>query len=233
MSGDIDCRAFITESPWFAGAPDPVLEKLTAAATLRHFPANSFVWTTGQKTSEVYGLVSGRLRISMASAMGQEFALIDWEPGAWLGEQALGIDAPNMLEVRVLAPSVLVVIPAQVLLQQGEKWPVLYRNLFRAGWVNTRGLYEILSAMLFYPLKARVAGRVLVLIDDHGHRVDEGVLLDIKLSQNDFARLAMGSRQRVNGIFRDWDKQGLVESRGDYLLIKDVDGLQREMVPFE
>jgi hypothetical protein len=43
----------------------------------------------------------------------------------------------------------------------------------------------------------------------------------------------MGSRQRVNGIFRDWDKQGLVESRGDYLLIKDVDGLQREMVPFE
>jgi len=169
----------------------------------------------------------------MASAMGQEFALIDWEPGAWLGEQALGIDAPNMLEVRVLAPSVLVVIPAQVLLQQGEKWPVLYRNLFRAGWVNTRGLYEILSAMLFYPLKARVAGRVLVLIDDHGHRVDEGVLLDIKLSQNDFARLAMGSRQRVNGIFRDWDKQGLVESRGDYLLIKDIDGLQREMVPFE
>jgi hypothetical protein len=109
----------------------------------------------------------------------------------------------------------------------------LYRNLYRAVWVNTRGLYEILEAMLFYPLKARVAGRVLVLIADHGHRVEDGVLLDIKLSQNDFARLAMGSRQRVNGIFRDWDKQGLVESRGDYLLIKDIEGLQREMMPFE
>ena len=228
-----ELRQFISQASWFSGAPDAVLEALTDAASLRDYDPGSFVWTTGQKTRDVYGLVSGRLRISMASAMGQEFALIDWEPGAWLGEQALGIDAPNMLEVRVLAPSVLVVIPAQVLLEQGENWPTLYRNLFRAGWVNTRGLYEILSAMLFYPLKARVAGRVLVLIDDHGHRVDEGVLLDIKLSQNDFARLAMGSRQRVNGIFRDWDKQGLVESRGDYLLIKDVDGLQREMVPFE
>ena len=228
-----ELRQFISQARWFSGAPDAVLEALTDAASLRDYDPGGFVWTTGQKTRDVYGLVSGRLRISMASAMGQEFALIDWEPGAWLGEQALGIDAPNMLEVRVLAPSVLVVIPAQVLLEQGENWPTLYRNLFRAGWVNTRGLYEILSAMLFYPLKARVAGRVLVLIDDHGHRVDEGVLLDIKLSQNDFARLAMGSRQRVNGIFRDWDKQGLVESRGDYLLIKDVDGLQREMVPFE
>lgn len=233
MSGDINCRAFIAESPWFADAPDSVLEKLAAAATLRHFCANSFVWTAGQTTSEVYGLVSGRLRISMASAMGQEFALVDWEPGAWLGEQVLGIEAPHMLEVRLLEPSDLLVIPGQVLVEVGESWPELYRNLYRANWVNTRSLYEIVSAVLFYPLKARVAGRVLALLEEHGQRVEDGFLLDIKLSQNDFARLAMGSRQRVNRIFRDWDKQGLVESRGEYLLIRDARGLQGEMVPFE
>jgi CRP-like cAMP-binding protein len=226
-------RRFIAESTWFDGAPDEVLDRLADAATMREFAANSFIWTTGQKTNEVYGLVSGRLRISMASAMGQEFALIDWEPGAWLGEQALGIDAPNMLEVRVLMPSELVAIPVQLILELGNAWPTLYRNLFKAGWINTRGLYEILSAVMFYPLKARVAGRVLVLIEDHGHRVEDGVLLDIKLSQNDFARLAHGSRQRVNRIFRDWDRDGLVESRGEFLLIRDIDGLQAEMVPFE
>lgn len=233
MKGDFDPRAIIAQSPWFAGAPDPVLDKLAAVATLKHFSANSFVWTTGQTTSEVYGLVTGRLRISIASAMGQEFALIDWEPGAWLGEQLLGVDEPHMLEVRVLASSDLLAIPGQVVMEVGESWPRLYRNLYRANWVNTRGLYEILSAVLFYPLKARVAGRVLALLEEHGQRVEDGILLDIKLSQNDFARLAMGSRQRVNRIFRDWDKQGLVESRGEYLLIKNARGLQREMVPFE
>lgn len=226
-------RQFIADSSWFLDVPDALLDRLANAATIREFTANSFIWTTGQKTNEVYGLISGRLRISMASAMGQEFALIDWEPGAWLGEQALGIDDPNMLEVRVLMPSELVVIPAPLMLELGNAWPTLYRNLFKAGWINTRGLYEILSAVMFYPLKARVAGRVLVLIEEHGHRVDGGVLLDIKLSQNDFARLAMGSRQRVNRIFRDWDREGLVESRGEFLLIKDIEGLQAEMVPFE
>lgn len=224
---------FIAGSSWFVGAPQEVLDRLVDAAGVRQFAANSFIWTTGQITSEVYGLVSGRLRISMASAMGQEFALVDWEPGAWLGEQALGIDGPNMLEVRVLMPSELVVIPVQLLIEVGNGWPTLYRNLFKAGWVNTRGLYEILSAVMFYPLKARLAGRVLVLIGDHGHRVEDGVLLDIKLSQNDFARLAHGSRQRVNRIFRDWDRDGLVESRGEFLLIRDIEGLQAEMVPFE
>jgi len=233
MTDNSDRRDIIAQSPWFEGAPDTVLDRLAAAATLKHFPVNSFVWTTGQLTNEIFGLVSGRLRISMASAMGQEFALIDWEPGAWLGEQFLGLDDPNMLEVRALDPSDLLAIPGQVVVEVGEAWPRLYRNLFRADWVNTRGLYEILSALLFYPLKARVAGRVLVLMEEHGHRVEDGVLLDIKLSQNDFARLAMGSRQRVNRIFRDWDRQGLVETRGDYLLIRNIQGLQQEMAPFE
>jgi CRP-like cAMP-binding protein len=226
-------QQFIADSSWFVDAPDEVLDRLADAASVRKFAANSFVWTTGQITSEVYGLSSGRLRISMASAMGQEFALIDWEPGAWLGEQALGINGPNMLEVRALMPSELVAIPAQLMIEVGNTWPTLYHNLFKAGWVNTRGLYEILSAVMFYPLKARLAGRVLVLISDHGHRVEDGVLLDIKLSQNDFARLAHGSRQRVNRIFREWDRDGLVESRGEFLLIRDIEGLQAEMEPFE
>jgi hypothetical protein len=43
----------------------------------------------------------------------------------------------------------------------------------------------------------------------------------------------MGFRRRAKRIFRDWDKQGLVESRGDYLLLKDIVGLQGEMVPLE
>jgi CRP-like cAMP-binding protein len=233
MSKRADALAIITQSPWFEGAPDTLLQAVEAAATLKHYSAGSFVWTTGQLTTEVYGVVSGRLRISMASPMGQEYALVDWESGAWLGEQILGMDGPSMLEVRALSPCELLAVPGKALIRAGEDWPELYRNLYRASWVNTRGLYEILSSMLFYPLKARVAGRVLALLQEHGHRVDEGVLLDISLSQNDFARLAMGSRQRVNRIFRDWDKQGLVESRGEFLLIKDVQGLQEEMVPFE
>jgi CRP/FNR family cyclic AMP-dependent transcriptional regulator len=59
------------------------------------------------------------------------------------------------------------------------------------------------------------------------------MLIDMKVSQNDFARLAMGSRQRVNRIFREWDKQGLVLTQGEHLLIKDRELLEQEMQPFE
>lgn len=233
MTSQYNCREIIAGSSWFAGAPQDCLDILAGAASVRQLPANSFLWTVGQKTSDVYSVLSGRVRISLSSAMGQEFALVDWERGAWLGEQVLGTDDPNMLDVRVLDPADILAIPQQAVLAAGDAWPAMYRNLFRAQWTNTRGMYEILSAVLFYPLRARVAGRVLQLLAEHGHRAEGGVLLDIKMSQNDFARLSMGSRQRVNRIFRDWDKLGLVETRDEHLLIKDIAGLEKEMVPFE
>lgn len=226
-------RQFIASSTWFEGAPADVLDQLAEAAVYRRFPANKFLWSLGEGNTEVFGVVSGRVRISVASAMGQEFAIVDREEGAWLGEPCLVNDLGRATDARVMTDAGILALPRQAVLNAADTWPLLYRNLFLNGVTNHRGLYEVLAGVLFLPLRARVAGRVLLLIEEHGEQVEEGVLIDIKLSQNDFARLAMGSRQRVNRIFRDWDKNGLVETRGEHLLIKDVEALEKELLPFE
>jgi len=232
VSGN-EFREFLAASLWFESAPDNVLTKLADAAALKHFPANTYIWSLGEANNNVFGVMTGRVRISVASEMGQEFAVIDREQGFWLNDPCLMSDIGRAAEAQAMTGSDLLVIPRHVMLEVGEEWPQLYRNLYRDVATNFHGLLEVLAGVLFYPLRARVAGRVLLLIEEHGHRVDDGVLLDIKLSQNDFARLAMGSRQRVNRIFRDWDKRGMVVSRNDRLLIKDIEGLQKEVVPFE
>ena len=58
-----------------------------------------------------------------------------------------------------------------------------------------------MAGIAFYPLRARLAGRLLVLRLDYGVPCDEGDLLDVHLSQSDFARLCLGSRQRINKFF--------------------------------
>lgn len=60
-----------------------------------------------------------------------------------------------------------------------------------------------------------------------------GICLDIKLSQNDFARLCLGSRQRVNKIFREWTAIGILGMHRDRYLILDTAALQREIVTEE
>jgi CRP/FNR family cyclic AMP-dependent transcriptional regulator len=81
----------------------------------------------------------------------------------------------------------------------------------------------------FYPLRVRLAGRLLSLIGDYGVTTDEGTYLDVQLSQNDFARLCLGSRQRINKIFRQWTEQGILEMQADRYMIFDVAALQREI----
>jgi hypothetical protein len=67
-----------------------------------------------------------------------------------------------------------------------------------------------MASMLFYPLKARVANRLLTVIELNGRREGQSAYLEITLSHSDFAKLASGSRQQVNRIFRQWDEEGIV-----------------------
>jgi CRP/FNR family cyclic AMP-dependent transcriptional regulator len=223
---------FIAASAWFEDAPDAILEKLSQAAKLKRYHANSYLWSMGETNTEIFGVVTGRVRMYASSPMGQEFALVDRAEGYWLGEACLKDDLGRVIGARTLTPADILIIHRQVLQEVGRDWPLLYRNLFLHQVITARGLYELLSGMLFYPLHARVAARLVALAHEHGQPGEDGVLIYIRVSQNDFAHLAMGSRQRVNRIFRDWDKRGLVETRGDLLLIPNLEAFERELAPF-
>jgi CRP/FNR family cyclic AMP-dependent transcriptional regulator len=210
-----------------------VLDKLADAASYKQFPAGSYLWAMGESNTELFGIVSGRVRMYVSSPMGQEFVLVDREQGSWLGEAALKDDQGRVIGAQAQTESEVLIIHRKVLRELGEEWPLLYRNLFIHSATTSRGLYELLAGMLFYPLKTRVAARLLDLVREHGQDVDDGIMLDMKVSQNDFARLAMGSRQRVNRIFRSWDKSGLVVTRNDRLLIRDLALFEEEVEPFE
>ena len=206
---------------------------MAAVASIKHYAANDYIYAQGKHTTEVYCLIEGRMRISISSPNGQEFAVVDMDAEAWLGEPGLANDLPRVLDGRLVTKAIVLEIPRKVVLAIGDEYPIMYRNLFLHMMNYTRLLYELIAGILFYPLRSRVAGRLLELLDNHGIESEAGTQLDIKLSQSDFARLALGSRQRVNGIFRDWDKRGLVETCDNYLLVKDRDALEGEISLFE
>ena len=64
-----------------------------------------------------------------------------------------------------------------------------------------RMMYRLISSVLFYPLKSRLAFRLLVLIEVHGGREGSSARLETTMSQSDFAKLIGGSRQRGESSF--------------------------------
>ena len=60
-------REFIAASTWFEDAPDSVLDTLADAAKVKQFHANSYLWSMGETNTEVFGVVTGRVRMYVSS----------------------------------------------------------------------------------------------------------------------------------------------------------------------
>ena len=222
-------QEIITRAAWFKELPDVAIQQLVARAYVKTYAANQFLYLIGEETTSVYCVLSGRVRISVTSSIGQEFVLTDLHPYSWLGEASLVDSQPRVQEAWVQQESDVLLIPSSVVLKVAEEHPKLYKNLFVKHVKRTRAIYELLTGMLFYPLKSRLAGRLLDLVKRHGEEIGDGVELDMHMSQIDFARMSMGSRQRVNKIFRDWVKQGVLVKDGDKYVIMDMQALEKEI----
>jgi len=225
----VDIKAIIARAAWFEQLPEECHQILAEAADLRAYSNNSFVFRTGEKTSDIYCIVDGLVRISLTSALGQEFTIIDLEADAWLNEVVLVNDDPRVLDAQVKRDAQVLVVPRSVVKKIGDTHPEMYHSIFKDYANRTRRLYELLGGMLFYPLRVRLAGRFLELIKEHGEEADGGIYLNAKLSQNDFARYSLGSRQRINKIFREWNEQGSVVMRGERYFVQDLEALQHEL----
>ena len=227
-----DITDTVARSPWFQGLPGDAIERLARAASVEEFPIDSRLYVQGEPSTKIFCIVKGRVRISLSSAHGHEFALVDREGDTWLGEPGLVNDQARILDGRVIEPATVLVIPREAVLEVGEEYPLMYRNLFHYHQGVLRDFHELMAGILFYPLRARLAGRLLHLVGEHGVPVEGGVQVNIKVSQGEFARLALGSRQRVNRLFREWSERGLVYARDGHLVIADVELLEREIESF-
>ena len=215
----------VARGPWFQSLPASAHEELAKAAKLELMKSNDYVFGVGQRTDSIYCILSGWVRVSVNSADGDEFALTDLQSESWAGEASLFNDKPRVIDLHVKKDAWVLKIHRGVVNRIGEQYPVMFRDIAAYQVERARGIYELLAGMLLYPLKSRLAGRLLAMCEESGVVSKEGVRIPQKMSQSDLARLCMGSRQRVNKILREWQAQALVEMVDDCYVIRDVASL--------
>jgi CRP-like cAMP-binding protein len=214
---------------WFRGVPDEAYDELVKAARIKHFDERKYLYRLGDKTESVYGVISGFVRIKISSVQGQEFAITEFSTDSWLGEFSLSDQPVRMFEAQVLENSSIIELPKRVVKSVAEKYPVIYKNLFLDQSDRTLKMCELLSGMLFYPLQARVAGRLLWFAQNYGKSVGGCVLIDKKMSQTELADLTLGSRQRINKIIKEFKDKDILSSQGQRYLVKDMQALKNEI----
>jgi CRP/FNR family cyclic AMP-dependent transcriptional regulator len=218
---------------WFIGLNDQEISRLLEFSELTTFATEQVVYTAGSRQDNLFCVVDGLIKISIIGDEGDIFPLIIWEAGNWFGEGALHDDSVMPLEASAAAKTKVLVVPIAAIDSALDNSAVFYKNILRDMIGRTQQLYHLVELLLFKTLQARVAARILHLINLIGEATPEGIKLPLDFSQSDIARMSGGSRQRVNKIFRVWSSSGVVTKQGGWYMVHDVGALEAEVAAKE
>lgn len=92
----------------------------------------------------------------------------------------------------------------------------------RLRWSNQRRV-----DVTAYPVRVRVARVVVALARCHGRQCPDGVVVDVRLTQQELATICGAAETSIQKVLRELRERGLVETDYRRIVIRDLGGLCR------
>lgn len=213
----LNATTIIARNSLFRGLPEQTIVQIAALASRRSYKADSVVVMRGDPGDALYGVVTGRVRISASGSGGKEVFLNIMEPGDAFGEIALLDGQPRTAAATTVAPTELIIIRRADFLGLVKREPQLAVHLIELLCKRVRWTSEQMEDSSLLNVPARLAKRLLSLATAHGRKTPAGAQL--KISQEDLAQFLGLSRQIVNKYLQTWKRAGWITlGRGSVVL---------------
>jgi CRP-like cAMP-binding protein len=168
-------------------------------------------------------VVVGTVRISLPTTRGKEVILADLRAGELFGEIAVLDGKPRSADATALTNCELMVLERRDLLPFLERNPGACMKLMEMVCARLRHSDERMADIAFLNLPLRLAKTLL------NYEPEVRVGTKLSLSQSELAEMAGGTREKVNHCLREWQRQGIIELKNRWTIIRKPDAL-RELV---
>lgn len=214
-------RSLVRALPLFANMSDPDLDRLLSRAVMRRVTPGETVFEQGQKATQFFLLLHGRLKVTQVTPEGQQIIVRVVHPGDIFGfAQALQRDDYPGTPIAA-AESVVICWPNEVWAHFVEQNPHLAINAMRSIGQRLQEAHTRIREMATEEVERRVAHAVLRLMDQAGKREADGVRIDFPLTRQDVAEMTGTTLHTVSRIFSAWESRGIVKGGRQKLLVRD------------
>jgi CRP/FNR family cyclic AMP-dependent transcriptional regulator len=217
----IDVPGFLGGTTLLRAVPPEDLKVVAAASRLRTFRRGQMVFTTGDPGDTVIVVVSGRVKMVVRSADGGELTLTIVGPGGLFGEVSVADGGPRSADAETLEESQLLFVPRDAIQDICARVPAVAQAVTLSIAATLRRLTEAASDLVFLDLPRRLAK---VLLSQP--RNDDGIVR-LKLSQEQLAHQAGGTRQSVNAALRGFERRSWIEVHDRVIVVTQVAALAR------
>ncbi|PIX95650.1 MAG: hypothetical protein CO126_00605 [Hydrogenophilales bacterium CG_4_9_14_3_um_filter_63_34] len=224
----IDLVALRQKSVLFAALSDADAWELIRLAHQETAPAKQALFQEGQAGDSLHIVLEGRVKVSLLSEEGKEAILSILGVGEVFGEMSLFDSEPRSATVSTMEPCRFLVLRRQVFLPFLEKRVPVMLELIAEMSRRLRATNTLVGNLSFLNLSARLARILLNLIQQYGKVTPQGIVIGLKLSQEELGHLVGVSRESVNRQLRLWVDAKFIEYGHGTLIVLNSDALFRE-----
>ena len=204
-----------------------ILEDLQARGRVRSYSRGSVLFHEAQAADHVALLLSGAVKVTVCDEEGRQGLLAIRGPGDLIGELGAMEGKPRFATATALEPVEALVVPASA-----------FRDVCSAHPPAVTAVMEILSSRLRDSDRkraefgtrdsgARVASRLIELADRFGVPVEEGVRINLQITQDEIALWTGCSREAVTKAMQAMRELQWLETGRRSILILDEAALRK------
>jgi len=199
-------------------------QELLMLGTSRHLPAGSVLYMDGEQAEHLYLLTSGQVKVTKTTADGKELTLQVFAQGELVGmsglfeAQVAYTSTASMLDNGCV--SVIRRIALEKLLVSHGDYGVEFMRWMA---VMNRRMQSKFRDLLLNGKTGALYSTLIRMCNTYGEEQEDGILINLSLSNRDLAQFIGLTRESVNRMLSDLKKRGVVDILPHgHLLIKDL-----------
>jgi len=189
------------------------------------YPAESVLFMEGQASQGLMLIVSGKVKLSTASADGRTIVVRMAGPGEVLGLSASVVGRPSELTAETLEPTRIKIIPRESFKQWLRAHPELAFQIAQElaeEYNNT--CQQLRSMLLSHTATQRLARTLLQLVRNTGPGNE--VRASFSLTHQEIAEMIGSSRETVTRLLSSLRHRGMIEIEDSTLIVRNREGLR-------
>lgn len=203
---DHDIGPQLDRVPLFTDLDTTNLQHLVQVMRRRTFRAGEAIFHRDDPGQVMYVIKEGRVRIRLTSPEGQEVALAVLGPNENFGEMAILDNQPRSADAIAVDKVEVFTLQRQDFITVIRDHPEIAVEVMKTLSKRIRSSNQLVEDLIFLDVYGRVAKKLLELSEDYGVTTEDGVRIDLRLTQQELASMVGASRESVNkvmGYFTD------------------------------
>jgi CRP-like cAMP-binding protein len=216
----------INKLPLFINLTTSDMKQLIGAAHRKQVQSGGFFFMQDDPADSMFVLLKGRVKLSQAGPDGQQVLIRVITPVTLFALVAITSVSSYLVTAQAAEDSLAIYWTRHELMVFSKLIPQLAQNAMGIMAERLNEIQERFREVTTERVEGRLAHTLLRLAAQSGKQVEDGILIDMKITRQDLAEMSGTTLYTASRVLNDWQKQGLLIISRQRVIIRDPYGLE-------